>query len=572
MYLAVVLSDAWATSHPISWPNIKFYLNPFTLKLEPVLFDNGHQPEFVEHSYNINNIYSVFGMEIGKNMDKKLLEESVRKVSMFDSKWYEEKLNQYSDSIDIDSKNCMNFDYTDITRNKKRMEMDRNYFNFNPKVIDDFYISEIYRKSMDYVNNRFFSKHVEANVDSNGYIVVKNYTPLELDWMGVEIICKDESGILSVNKKIPPTKLMFGMGKAEYNIKSNINKCGVGNLNAIKVITKLNDQFLTSNVGLRRFIVSDIENPLGHVSEYLPNFFKLVKDGYVVQSGRWKINESISIPKGKSLTLEQGVNITFAPNASLTINGPVFINGTKLNPVVLNGAEGGAWRGIYVYNSKRESKIRNLNISNIGVVNDILLSLTGALTFYESDVDFCDVSIDGVYSEDAVNIVRSKFNIQNMSVIHTKSDAIDSDFSVGYIAGSIFNQIGGDAIDASGSLINMSGIKISNVKDKAFSIGENSEAWIDGAHVDSVGTVVAVKDGSRAKVESIEILEPYENTFMAYRKKSEYGASQLEVFAPDEFRSKSAVQSGNQIVFNGISLSPEKLNVKKLYSTGSMRK
>ena len=56
-----------------------------------------------------------------------------------------------------------------------------------------------------------------------------------------------------------------------------------------------------------------------------------------------------------------------------------------------------------------------------------------------------------IYSEDAINIFRSDFNIYNVNYKDIESDAIDIDFSKGKIDKAKFINIKNDAIDFSGS-------------------------------------------------------------------------------------------------------------------------
>ena len=88
--------------------------------------------------------------------------------------------------------------------------------------------------------------------------------------------------------------------------------------------------------------------------------------------------------------------------------------GQNTNPISLN-AKNDNWKGIYVINSKRKSKLRNLNISNVKALEDGLLKLTGAINFYRSDVDFENVRVENIEAEDAINIVESIFTINNFS-------------------------------------------------------------------------------------------------------------------------------------------------------------
>ena len=76
-------------------------------------------------------------------------------------------------------------------------------------------------------------------------------------------------------------------------------------------------------------------------------------------------------------------------------------------------------------------------------------------------------------TEDALNIFSSSFAINKTLFINVVSDAFD-EFVDGNVTECIFNHIGGDAIDFSGSNALISQTSISNVKDKGLSAGEGS--------------------------------------------------------------------------------------------------
>ena len=59
------------------------------------------------------------------------------------------------------------------------------------------------------------------------------------------------------------------------------------------------------------------------------------------------------------------------------------------------------------------------------------------------------------------------------------ADAFDSDFSNGRILNTKFKFIGNDAIDTSGSTVEMRNIICDNVQDKAISAGEKSTLSLD---------------------------------------------------------------------------------------------
>ena len=105
------------------------------------------------------------------------------------------------------------------------------------------------------------------------------------------------------------------------------------------------------------------------------------------------------------------------------------------------------WKGLYVIEADERSELRHTEILNTTALEDSALTLTGGVTFYEADVLLQDVRILGSIAEDALNIVRSRFELSNVEISDTSSDALDSDFSNGTLRNVAFERVGGDALD-----------------------------------------------------------------------------------------------------------------------------
>ena len=86
----------------------------------------------------------------------------------------------------------------------------------------------------------------------------------------------------------------------------------------------------------------------------------------------------------------------------------------------------------------------------------------------------------------------------------------------------MFTNIGNDAIDVSGSNIELSNIEMNQIGDKGFSIGEASIALVDKLTIDNADIGVAVKDGSTLNAESI-LFNNNEVDVAVFKKKAEYG-------------------------------------------------
>ena len=147
------------------------------------------------------------------------------------------------------------------------------------------------------------------------------------------------------------------------------------------------------------------------------------------------------------------------------------------------------------------------------------MDLTGAVTFYGSDVSIDGLSIKNVFAEDALNIVKSSFELKKVNITNTVSDAIDFDFSTGSVSESKFIDVGGDALDFSGSKVVLDNIRTINTADKAISVGEKTILEASELYLENAGVAVAVKDGSDAKIKYVQFNSNRYFDVMTYNKK-----------------------------------------------------
>ena len=248
--------------------------------------------------------------------------------------------------------------------------------------------------------------------------------------------------------------------------------------------------------------------------------------------------------------------------------------GTELNPINLRAIEG-TWKGLYVLNASKQSYLKHVMISDISATEDGLLKLTGGLTFYKSDVLIENIEIQNVLAEDALNIVESKFILDSVLVKDTISDGLDSDFSDGTILNSEFSDIGGDALDFSGSIVSIDKTKVFDTRDKAVSGGEKSTLTISDSSFFDIGVGIASKDGSFVTVTGTEILDYQLHGAMAYRKKSFYDTPSLTI--NDTIISGAVNQpfmreSGASMMVNGLEVPETQINVENLYESEVMSK
>jgi hypothetical protein len=295
---------------------------------------------------------------------------------------------------------------------------------------------------------------------------------------------------------------------------------------------------------------------------------------FTATPGAYRVRGSLVLPAGAGLRLPAGTTLRFEAGQGILLSGPTEFLGTAEAPVVLEPAGEEPFTGLNLIRSERPSKWAHVHVR--GTIEAKLpgWNITGAITIYENPITFEHCRFTDNQAEDAINLFRSRFTMKEIEVARTRSDAFDGDFVTGRVEGGYFHDIGGDAIDVSGSDVDVVGARVADVRDKGLSIGEASVMRARDVHIARAGTGVAAKDRSDGKVEDATLEGIVHVGLMAYMKKPEYGGSRLEVsrLSAEGVSPLALAQTGSRLVLEGTEIPPEPLDVDALYEHGYMKK
>jgi len=211
--------------------------------------------------------------------------------------------------------------------------------------------------------------------------------------------------------------------------------------------------------------------------------------------------------KSPTIWILEGTNSLFGLNENdfITIKGPIMI-------VQMDGT---------------------LSAGNLAIVDGVEHDIpnrnwSGALNIINSNIDAETLKIVNNSSEDAINFVSSQFNIELVDVQHSRSDAIDFDFSSGKLLNVICQEIGNDCLDGSESMFQVEKVYAKNVKDKVISAGENSKIFATELEVDTSAIALVSKDGASLSVGTAK-LSNVDLFAAAFNKKPEYKRPKLHI-------------------------------------------
>ena len=564
----IAVGDFWGAWHGLRWHNLRFYYNAITGYLEPIGFDAGI-------AYNQKPAHD----PTAEPIVTKILDDSIRKVYMetlerlieeakdgTTAHWVEALTNNNLKALHKEYFWLEGVDLDLLTQwAEQKLNSVKRKDLLYPKILQVYLV----KNEMDYYLELQNPLPYDVIVTDIQLLNVSKNNPVKLQFEEASlfpfILASSEIGGMPTGKKIHLQRKDIDVG-TQFMVTANIK--GDREIHAIK-------SFLYFSNAIKPILPQP--NLAKTLSQH--SYLKVDKKRNIlrVKSGQWQVNSWLVVPEGFELLLSEGTTLNFKSSAGLLARGPVTIKGTKDSPVILQGMRNSTkanyWQGIFVMNSESPSHWSHVKIKNTKGIKNNDWVVSAGVTFYESDVYLKNVTFSENRCEDALNIIRSTFDLMDVDIKNAISDGLDADFSNGVVTGGIFKNLGfaggGDGIDLSGSRITITGTRFLNIADKAISVGEESYLISDQLSIQKVGVGIVSKDGSHTTVQNSEVMETKIAGLMAYTKKPVYPLATLH--AKDiTFKNSTPnalVQKGNEVMLGGILVEPSEFDIKNLYKT-----
>lgn len=520
--------------HALEWLNVRYYYNPVLCRLEPIAFDMFAN----EKAYSFENPLSPMIKE-----DLAFHHTFCISYMMTDSVFY----NEYFRYLDMFT-NELDYENLKQKYNDKYVYYDSLCkLEFSPYSYDTVQFSEILKKIDKFLP--IFKDSLNKNSYLERIHSLKN-TPLYIGGLIKQV----QYGDLYVKVyKQSENSLMF-----KCFLQYNIDIIGLGNENQIKkdeskTITNLNSGIvknivLNFNANLNDyshvyFKIQGVDsvfkcnivpwpapttyNPRTDIAQSASDISKFTNEEKreIRFSGNISFDNHVYIPAGYTVTFDAGTNIDITNKSVFISNSTILINGTKENPVKIHSSDMSA-NGFTILQAEEKSVCNYAVFENLNTINYNGWLLTGAVTFYESDVEFYNCTFTNNHCEDMLNTVRCNFIVKDCLLQNTFGDSHDSDFCTGTLDNCTFINNGNDAIDFSTSDVVIKNCNIKHSVDKAISVGENTKALIQNVIIDDAGIGIAAKDLSNAEIDNC-IIKNTVYGFVLLQKKPEFGPATI---------------------------------------------
>ena len=576
-YYAII--DMCGGAHASTWHNRRFYYNPVTEKIEHILYDA------MPFSYGVYYYNSIM-MKLNSDVRSKDVSLDVALILDQDFKQaYLSELQKMSQVSYLDSMfMALDGEIDSLTR---AIQVEEPYYNF---VRQRFYDNALALRNSYSELTEKWDLFLAQNYSPNDLIESKEFQPRtdSLFVPGVSINAYVEK-LDSVNYTLHVENYHLnkvtlcgyeqkGWKNHAIALENEIDLAGFGtaaatvDLKFTKAPTKL---FFKVSNRLDQYYAVKVINwkvPGEESSRMKIRKNQLAIKPYQVVgnkaifSGNVLIENLVYIPEHLAVEMKPGTKLEFKNGGGLIVSNSFIARGSAGNPIEVF-CEDGLSQGLTILKGK-EAIFEYVNFKGLSNLNYENWELTGAITIYETPVFISNVKIDSSLAEDGLNIIRSNFEIENLSLKMTTSDGFDADFCTGILSDSYFGNTGNDCIDFSGSVITIQNTIIENSGDKGVSGGERSTLIL--AHISITGAITGIASKDNTKIVGDDIaIKKTAYGLMAFEKKAEYGPATMKLTNTyiSDTDTLQLIDKGSIISLNGVSKKGKvKVDVEQLYA------
>jgi len=570
------ITDIAGVWHPVRWHNERFYYDPISSKLEVIAYDCYSKIKNKETGSWLNPglIYSsksyIYDKYLGvspfndtiflrhylKNMQAYLNTNKLLKII----EDHNDEIIKYEEWINREYA-FYHYEYHSFEESIKNLKP--KFKKLEKKLSNRPLNAKLKLKNYNYGKNGVIEGFaLQGFTSSTGKILVKNFHSKPLVLIGYSSKKRPEQGITYFEKP-----LRFKAYKNLSEIDRKEIKCFYS---PDKIYFKENNDTLVYTVKVMPWPEPGHTSPrqelmkkaLGNTTD----FADVNDETIIFKPGKHTLTKPIIIPPGKKVIINNKTHLDFVENAFFISFSPVQIIGTPSDKVFIESSDG-TGMGFTIIESENRSSIKYARFKGWNTLNYQGWTLTGAVTFYESDVTIEHTEFLDNNCEDALNIIRADFLLKESIIANAYADGFDADFTTGVVYDCDFKQIGNDGIDYSGSEINIENVRIDGAGDKGISGGEGSTLHIKNSVISNSNIGIASKDDSNLNIENISLIN-CNCGFAAYQKKTEYGPAEMTIKGCEMKNVGDVYMLGLESVINldgDVNIGAVKLNVDSLY-------
>ncbi len=563
--------DITQTRHGMVWHNQRMYFNPVLCKLEPITFDCYSSD--VSYSFDLKSNLAYMSLSAIREINP----ESYLLYDLFKNRKFVDRYIIYLEEYSNEEFIAQNMEkmLAQINKYDSLIKMEFPYYHFDP----DFYyksaqgIRNYLPELKKFIATKLADTTHHFKIKKNKFTAEQIYedTPRFFVHAYTQSVAGD-SVTVKIENFFPGKLVILGTGRKNkyvdfyqhpepeieaYDGSANRELIISSDTSSKNLFFILDGQIETYSIPIYPWPspegITSQQELIANVNLHDSNLIERINgiDIYI-KSDDIGIDYPVIFPKGYKIHFGPGTRLDFVENSMFISYSPIVMKGTSTDPIIVTSSDFTA-NGFTVLQADGKSVIDHVVFENLNTLDYKGWTLTGAVTFYESDVEITNTKFYRNQCEDALNTIRSEFIVKKTSFDHIYGDAFDSDFCTGLVDLSSFSNVGNDAIDFSGSQITIRDTKIENTNDKGISGGEDSKLLVERTTIHQANIGIASKDLSLVQINNSSIID-CNYGLVLLQKKPEYGPATIELNNTELINSKTdmLIEKGSKVNNEGL--------------------
>ncbi|MBI9017707.1 MAG: CotH kinase family protein [Phycisphaerae bacterium] len=509
----MAITMVFGAEHGNFWNNIRFYYNPVTALLEPVGYDG--QGGLISDMYMLTKDTETILLRLMLN-DNDFYTLYLQALSRIGNKDY---LDDFFAEVDDELKSNLHIiyrSYPDFYFSKA------NYYancqtvhkTLNPSgtILANLICSDVNKVEVDIANIHCVPVQLLGLVNAKGQLVATINSDVIIEPKGLKIAAKhypvsfDLTDPIEISSKqqYMPLFVKYQIAGSDAPQQANIVSWPYLQQDQLAIESQLHSpnpdhfEFLTVNEETKTIDFA-IDNCI--------------------------VTSPLILPAGYTIRVFADTKIDIQKGGFILSYSPVYMTGNEDQPIEIYSSDkqGG---GLTLIKAGSRSRLHYVKFSGLSNPSLARWNMSGSVNFYESPVDIYNCEFADNSCEDCLNIIRSDFSLKDSLLHDTSSDAFDGDFVTGFIQNTTFNNCGNDAVDVSGSNLEIEGLRIINVGDKGLSAGEHSHIVATDVKIEKAEIALASKDNSTLEIKDSTV-NNCKVVMASYQKKPEFGPANI---------------------------------------------
>jgi len=563
------LSDLWAACHGTFWHNLRFYYNPITTLLEPVVFDlepmncgagdptvytnfESILPEFIKTDNRIFGdplIRQAYAQELNRVANAAYLQNIFSKYDPQYQSLKKALLDEYTTAqLTIPTSQLE-------TRTKRLMVQ----LKPGAPVRGGFEITGSEQSpvlKIEVVNLMLLPVEV-VRFEVRKVSITAQTSMISLDQQTGLVQGTSLPTLLPVNDpaqgEYAPTAFSIPLNTQQFNQLDLLQ-----NIQVVVRLAGLSQEFTIPLLrhNLPQPLINGPKPPTPGVDELVAKFPFLIhpagSNRLEARPGVWDVQADLVIPPGLEVVFPGGVTLRFGQQNVLLSYSPLSFLGSEDRPVVLTASEQ-TWPGLVVLDTGKPSLWQYTRVEKTRGISRSGWITTGGVTFYRSPLTLEQVSILDSQAESAINVVNSPYSFTTSEFGQSAKAAFASDYSDGEVTDCSFHDTGGDGVDIRGGHVTLQNSRLLETGGQAISSSEASRTDLIDVQIENVRVGIASKDLAAVYTSRVTIRNASLAGLAAYTMNPMFGPGKLSASETQilDTETNYLVQTGSTLSLNG---------------------